>query len=114
MILKKNTAKKSYDLKDVDIEKVFVSNKTCSGEKSYKYFIGYLYDDYKVKPLHIILPKTSAHIKSYEGQTKWMYFLIEYDDLLEKYNAIWDKVSTDVKNDFTANLSTKIFFWILK
>ena len=88
MILKKNTAKKSYDLKDVDIEKVFVSNKTCSGEKSYKYFIGYLYDDYKVKPLYIILLKTSAHIKSYEGQTKWMYFLIEYDDLLEKYNAI--------------------------
>ena len=106
MILKKNTAKKSYDLKDVDVEKVFISNKTCSGEKSYKYFIGYLYDDYKVKPLYIILPKTSAHIKSYEGQTKWMYFLIEYDNLLEKYNAIWDKVSTDVKNDFTANLST--------
>ena len=29
-----------------------------------------------------------------------MYFLIEDDDLLEKYNAIWDKVSADVKNEF--------------
>ena len=85
---KKITAKKSYVLKDVDIEKVFVSNKTSPGEKSYKYFIGYLYDGYKVNQLHIILPKTSARIKSYEGQTKWMYFLIEFDDLLEKYNAI--------------------------
>ena len=29
-----------------------------------------------------------------------MYFLIEDDDLLEKYNAIWDKVSVDVKKEF--------------
>ena len=29
-----------------------------------------------------------------------MYFLIEDDDLLEKYNAIWDKVSADIKKEF--------------
>ena len=29
-----------------------------------------------------------------------MYFLIEDDDLLEKYNTIWDKVSADVKKEF--------------
>ena len=29
-----------------------------------------------------------------------MYFLNEDDDLLKKYNAIWDKVSTDVKKQF--------------
>ena len=58
---------------------------------------GYMYDDYKVKSLHIMLPKTSKYVQSYDGQTKWMYFLIEEDDLLEKYNAIWDKVSADIK-----------------
>ena len=42
----------------------------------------------KVKPLHIMLPKTSAYVKIYDGQTKWMYFLIEDDDLLETYNTI--------------------------
>ena len=47
-----------------------------------------------------MLPKTSAYVKSYDGQTKWMYFLIEDDDLLEKYNTIWDKVSADFKNEF--------------
>ena len=26
-----------------------------------------------------------------------MYFLIEGDDLLEKYNTIWDKVSANIK-----------------
>ena len=30
-----------------------------------------------------MLTKTSAYVKSYDGQTKWMYFLIEDDDLLE-------------------------------
>ena len=29
-----------------------------------------------------------------------MYFFIEDDDLLEKYNTIWDKVSADIKNEF--------------
>ena len=29
-----------------------------------------------------------------------MYFLIEDDDLLEKYSAIWDKVSADIKKEF--------------
>ena len=42
-----------------------------------------------------MLPKTSAYVKSYDGQTKWTYFLIENDDLLEKYHTIWDKLSTD-------------------
>ena len=32
-------------LEDVDIEKVLVSNKISVGEKIYKYFIGYLYND---------------------------------------------------------------------
>ena len=70
-------------LKDVDTEKVLGSKEISSSEKNYKHFIGYFYDDHKVKSLHIMLPKTSAYVKSYDGQTKWMYFLIEDDELLE-------------------------------
>ena len=29
--------------------------------------------------------KTSSYVNSYDGQTKWMYFLIEDNDLLENY-----------------------------
>ena len=29
-----------------------------------------------------------------------MYFVIENDDLLEKHNAIWVKVSADIKKEF--------------
>ena len=55
-----------------------------------------MYNDIKVKPLHIMLHKTSTYVKSDVGQTKWMYFLIEDDDLLETYNTIWDKVNADI------------------
>ena len=101
--------------KDLDIEKVLVSNKISLGEKNYKYFIGNLHNDHKVKPLHMMLPKTSAYLKRYDGQTKWMYFLIEDDKLLEKYNTISDKVSADIKKEFDSEpvnnkefLNTKI------
>ena len=82
------------------LPKVLVSNMIYFGEKNCKYFIGYLYNDHKVKPLNIMLLKTSIYVKSYDGQTKWMCFFIEDDDLLEKYNTIWNKVSTDIKKEF--------------
>ena len=44
-----------------------------------------------------MLPKTSAYVKSYDGETKWMYFLIKDDDLLEKSNTTWDNFSADIK-----------------
>ena len=47
-----------------------------------------------------MLPKASAYVKIYDGQTKWMYVLIEDDDLLEKYDTIWDKFSADIKQEF--------------
>ena len=42
-----------------------------------------------------MLPKISVYVKIYAGQTKWMYFLIEDNDLLEKYGTNWDKVNAD-------------------
>ena len=47
-----------------------------------------------------MLPKTSAYVKSYDGETKWMHFLIEDDELLEKSHTIWEKVSADRKKEF--------------
>ena len=50
-----------------------------------------------------MLPKPRAYVISYV-QTKWMCFLIEDDNLLEKYNIIWDKVRADTKKDLIENL----------
>ena len=69
--------KKTITFCDTEIEKhkfhcyenltfnnILVSNKISSGEENHKYFIGSLRDVYKVKPLHIMLPKTSAYVNS--------------------------------------------------
>ena len=45
----------SYFFNDEDIEKVLICNKISFGDK-------------KVKPLHIMLPKTSTYVKSYDAQ----------------------------------------------
>ena len=68
-----------------------VSHLVSSSKKNYNYFIDYKDHDHKIKPLRIVLPKMSAYVKSYDGETKWMYFFIK-DELLEKY-GIWNKVS---------------------
>ena len=43
------------------------------------------------KPLSIFLPKMCAYRKDFD-ETKYMSFLTKDDELLEKYNGIWEKV----------------------
>ena len=47
-----------------------------------------------------MLPKTSAYVKSYDGQIKWMYTLIEDGALLEK---IFHLPYTSAKVKFASN-----------
>ena len=72
-------------------------------------FTGRLYNDHKVKQLHIMLLKTSTYVKSYDGKTKWMYFSIENGDLLKNFNIIWDKVSVEVTVTKLRNFMIKKF-----
>ena len=57
-------------------------------------------NDHQLKPFYVILPKTRVYVKNYNGETKWMYFMIEDDDILDIHNIIWYKVSTDIKKEF--------------
>ena len=41
-------------------------------------------------------------MNSYDDITKLMYFCIENNDLLKKYNTIWDKVISDFKKEFNS------------
>ena len=74
--------------------------------------------DYKIEPLSIMLPKTSAYVKSYDSKTKWMGFLTEDDELVRKYKDIWKRVSNNIKTEFDSEpiykkkfLNTKIKFY---
>ena len=56
-----------------------------------KYFIGYK-EDKIVKPSCIILPQISGYIKCFEKGGKNMSFMVEDEDVLNKYNEIWDAI----------------------
>ena len=44
--------------------------------------------------------KKNAYVKGYDGETKWMHFLIEDDELLKNHIDIWNKVSNSKKKEF--------------
>ena len=54
-----------------------------------KYFIGYNEGEI-VKPLCIILPEMSGCINYFENGGKNMSLLIKDEDVLDRYNQIWN------------------------
>lgn len=72
--------KNRFFKKDLDIDNILISNDIASGGKKYKDFIGYMDDDYKIKPFKM-LSKTSKNIY---GETEWMCYLIEDDKIFLK------------------------------
>ena len=66
-----------------------VSDKVSFGKKDFKYFIGYK-DGKKIRTLCIFLPKISAYRRDID-ETKYMSFLVKNDELLGKYNELWEK-----------------------
>ena len=61
-----------------------------------------------------MLPKTNTYVESYDGQTKWMYFLIEDNGLLENV-ILFGIISAMIQNKSSIlSLSTVNNFWKLK
>ena len=100
-------------LNDVVTDNILIFKKISFSEKKYKYFIGCI-DDYEPKSFSIILPTTSAYIKSYNCGTKQTYFLIEDDDSLKKHNDVWNKVSNSIKKEFDSEPIYDIKFLKIK
>ena len=46
-----------------------------------------------------MLPNKRGYKKKI-NETKYISFLIKDDELLEKYNKIWDKVSNSIKKNY--------------
>ena len=84
-------SKKSINLDLANVDQIVISDKFKHSDDGFKYFIGYKEGEI-VKPLCIILPQMSGYIKYFENGGKNMYFMIKNDDVLDKYNNIWDKI----------------------
>ena len=75
----------------IKVNQIVVSDKFKHIDDGSKYFIGYRQDDI-VKPLCIILPQMSGYIKYFENRGKNMSFMIKNNDVLDRYNEIWDSI----------------------
>ena len=85
----------TISIKNINIIKIVVSSKVPFGKKGFKYFFGYK-DAKIIRPLCIFLPKMIPYRKDFD-ETKYMSFLIKGNELLEKYNEVWEKVKNIIK-----------------
>ena len=51
-----------------------------------------------------MLPEISRYTRNYDDEIKYMYFLIQDDELLTKCNKILDKVSNSINIFFDSDL----------
>ena len=72
-----------------------MSAKFKHSDDGFKYFIGYKVGEI-VKSLCIILPQMTGYIKYFRNRGNNMSFVIKDDDLLDKYNEIWDKLKGEL------------------
>ena len=84
-------------IKNIDINKIIVSNKLSFGKKNLNFSLASKM--LENRPLYVFLSKMSACRRDFD-ETKYMSFLIKDDELLEKYNGIWEKVENSIKNEF--------------
>ena len=82
-------SKQPITLDLINVDQIVVSQKFRHNDDGFKYFIGYKEGEI-VKPLCIILPQMTGHIKYFENGGKNMSFVIKNDEALDEYNEIWE------------------------
>ena len=86
-----HASKQAIALNLVNVNQMLISDKYEHSDKGFEYFIGYKNDNI-IRPLCIILPQMNGYKKNFENGGKNIFFAIENDSVLKKYNEIWDKI----------------------
>ena len=97
-------SKQAIALKPVKTSKILASYKFKHSDDGFKYFIGYLYDDDVVRPLHIILPQMGGYIEYFDNGRKNMSFKIEDESMYLKYTEIWNEIKNSLIQSFLVSL----------
>ena len=92
-------SKQPINLGLIDVDQIVISDKFKHNDDGFKYLIGYKEREI-VKQLCIILPQMTGYIKYLENGGKSMSFAIKGDDVLDKYNEIWDKIKETLNIKF--------------
>ena len=94
------SSKEAISLDSVDLNKTVVSNKWKINDTAYKYLCGYLNND-TIQPLCVILPQMNGYIKYFDDGGKNMSFVMDDEEIYEKYNEIWEVVRKLLKLKLT-------------
>ena len=94
--------KSPISINDIDINKVFVSNKLLFDKQDFKYFIGYK-DSEKIKPLCIFCLQMIIYKRNFD-ENRGIYFLIKEKKVFIKYMEILEKASNVIENKFNTEL----------
>ena len=86
-------SKQPINLMSVDVNKIVLSDGFKHSDEGLKYFFGYQEGEI-VKPICIILPQISGHIKYFDNGGKNMSFFIKYDEVWENNEKIWDVIKS--------------------
>ena len=92
-------SKQPINLDLVNVDQIVTSEKFKHSDDDFKYFIGYKEGE-TVKPLCIVLSQRSGYTKYFQNVGKNMSFVIKNDDVVDKYNEIWNKIKKDVNLKF--------------
>ena len=105
-----NKNKKIFNVNDIDVNKILVSKKEQYGKyNSFKYFIGYNYNDV-IRPLYLGLSQMTGHVSKFnENKNKnkniiTMSLQVKDEKLFNNCNKIWKKIEQLMDIVFNTNL----------
>ena len=93
--------KKQFNIEDTDINKILISKPETYENNMRKYIIGY--NDSTISPLQLFLPKMTGYLNIFENGNRKMSFLTTNNEFLERYTAIWEKISDVVNKKFDSD-----------
>ena len=94
--------KKQFNIKDIDINRILISKPESYDKNNMrKYITGY--NNNTISSLQSFLPKMTDYLIIFKDGTRKMYFLSDNNELLERYTAIWEKISDLLSKKFDGN-----------
>ena len=101
-----NKRKKIFNIDGTDLIKL-----SYGKNNSFKYFIGYNYNDI-IRPLFVKLPQTTSYIDKFKDKktkittTTTMSLMVKDKQLFKNYNKIWEKIESLMRK----KIDSKLFY----
>ena len=93
--------KKKFNIEDTGINKILISKVETYENNMRKYIIGY--SDNTISPLQLFLPKMTRYLNIFKDGARKMSFFTNNNEFLERYTAIWEKISDLVNKKFDSD-----------